>query len=66
MNTLNDRTAKIMLGHIHRIGMSLSSFENELQGTGANTEAMKKYLVELQLNLRDAQQEIVDLRDGKS
>lgn len=63
---LNDRTAKIMLGHVHRIGMSLTSFESELQGSPALTKHMEFTMRNMRVTLQQAQQEIIDLRDGKS
>lgn len=62
---LNDRTAKLMMGHIHRIGMSLSSFESELQGTQAHTQTMKAAINTIKIELTGAQQEIIALRDTK-
>lgn len=62
---LNDRTAKLMMGHIHRIGMSLSSFERELQGTTAHTAAMRAALAGMSVGLAEARQEIIALRDTK-
>jgi hypothetical protein len=63
---LNDHTAKLLMYHIHKIGMDLTAFESALQGTPANTVAINNCLVELQLNIKQVQQEIIDLRDGKS
>jgi len=63
---LNNHTAKLLMYHVHKIGMDLTAFESALQGTPANTVAITNCLVELQLNIRQAQQEIIDLRDGKA
>jgi len=63
---LNDHTAKLLMYHVHKIGLALSAFETDLQGTHAHSEAMKVYLITINQALRLAQQEIIDLRDGKS
>lgn len=62
---LNDRTAKLMMGHIHRIGMSINSLVNELEGTPAMTIEMRKSILEMELGLTKATQEIIALRDRK-
>lgn len=62
---LNDSEAKQMLGHVHRIGMALSSFESELQGSPANTSIMKAAFGAMRLGVQASQNEIIALRDTK-
>lgn len=63
--TLNDFTAKLILGHVHRVGMAITALESELQGTPATTAHMKIAISNMQSAIRQAMQEIIDLRDGK-
>jgi len=63
---LNDHTAKLLMYHVHKIGLALSAFESALQGTHAHTQTMKAAINSIKLELSGAQQEIIDLREGKS
>jgi len=63
---LNDHTAKLLMYHIHKIGLATSAFLTDLQGTPALTVQMHKSITEIELGVARARQEIIDLRDGKA
>jgi len=63
---LNDHTAKLLMYHVHKIGLALTALESDLQGTPAMTAVMKEALRVMNHGLLAARQEIIDLRDGKS
>lgn len=64
--TLQEAEAKRLLGYLHRIGVAMTAFESELQGTPALTPVMKEAIMTMKCELQHSQQEIVDLRDGKA
>jgi hypothetical protein len=64
--SLNDHTAKLLMYHVHKIGLALSAFETELQGTHACNDIVKIDLRVVRKCMELIQQEIIDLRDGKS
>ena len=63
---LNDHTAKLLMYHVHKIGLALSAFETEVFGSAAMNQSMRTAIEYLREGLGKAQQEIIDLRDGKS
>lgn len=64
--SLNDHTAKLLMYHVHKIGMDLTAFESALHGTAAHTPNMNTALVWMKKWHTAIRQEIIDLRDGKS
>jgi len=63
---LNDHTAKLLMYHVHKIGLALTAFETDLEGTHAHNDVVKIDLRVVRKCMERIQQEIIDLRDGKS